>query len=269
MALIKCKECGREISSKATSCPHCGAPQPSEKERLSELVKEQRTKTGYTEHKQRKRQEQAVNTKVLWGCLIPIILIFIAGGYMCSRIFSTKDEAPVARRSVDTSRTSPRTSVGGLYQTPAATLERVVEEVVINSLGKNVNWEGDYQRVIGITKTLQVAGVDKGGYLVKVEYRASENITKGMMRSGIFFDAIKLMKGMFQNPRCSEVKICMLMPHLKLVDQYGNEKEAQVAKIVLRRAVADRINWENMYRERFENLVLTEGELWVHPALRS
>ena len=27
MALVKCKECGKEISDKAESCPHCGAPQ--------------------------------------------------------------------------------------------------------------------------------------------------------------------------------------------------------------------------------------------------
>lgn len=26
MALIKCPECGREISDKAGSCPHCGYP---------------------------------------------------------------------------------------------------------------------------------------------------------------------------------------------------------------------------------------------------
>lgn len=26
MALIKCSECGRDVSDKATSCPHCGMP---------------------------------------------------------------------------------------------------------------------------------------------------------------------------------------------------------------------------------------------------
>lgn len=26
MALIACKECGKEISDKAAACPHCGAP---------------------------------------------------------------------------------------------------------------------------------------------------------------------------------------------------------------------------------------------------
>jgi hypothetical protein len=30
MALITCRECGKELSSKATSCPHCGAPAPRE-----------------------------------------------------------------------------------------------------------------------------------------------------------------------------------------------------------------------------------------------
>lgn len=26
MALIPCKECGKEVSSKARTCPHCGRP---------------------------------------------------------------------------------------------------------------------------------------------------------------------------------------------------------------------------------------------------
>ena len=26
MSLIKCRECGKEISDKAKSCPHCGSP---------------------------------------------------------------------------------------------------------------------------------------------------------------------------------------------------------------------------------------------------
>ena len=29
MALIKCKECGADVSTSATACPKCGAPVPS------------------------------------------------------------------------------------------------------------------------------------------------------------------------------------------------------------------------------------------------
>ena len=30
MALLSCKECGKDVSTKAKSCPHCGAPPPKE-----------------------------------------------------------------------------------------------------------------------------------------------------------------------------------------------------------------------------------------------
>ena len=42
MALIKCSECGKEISDKAESCPHCGNP-ISKKEESKVMV------YGYTE----------------------------------------------------------------------------------------------------------------------------------------------------------------------------------------------------------------------------
>lgn len=38
MALKKCKECGTEISSKATVCPHCGAPQKKKSRLLGMAV---------------------------------------------------------------------------------------------------------------------------------------------------------------------------------------------------------------------------------------
>lgn len=31
MALIKCQECGKEISNKANTCPNCGCPIEKEK----------------------------------------------------------------------------------------------------------------------------------------------------------------------------------------------------------------------------------------------
>jgi len=39
MALIKCEECGNEISDKALSCPKCGAPRVTEKKNLVKCQK--------------------------------------------------------------------------------------------------------------------------------------------------------------------------------------------------------------------------------------
>lgn len=38
MALVKCKECGNEISKKAKSCPQCGAPQKRQTSKLTTLI---------------------------------------------------------------------------------------------------------------------------------------------------------------------------------------------------------------------------------------
>ena len=43
MAIIKCPECGKEISDKATSCPNCGFPltkEQPEKEKVKEYTVE-------------------------------------------------------------------------------------------------------------------------------------------------------------------------------------------------------------------------------------
>jgi predicted amidophosphoribosyltransferase len=39
MALIKCEECGKEISQKAKTCPSCGAPVKSIGNALADLQK--------------------------------------------------------------------------------------------------------------------------------------------------------------------------------------------------------------------------------------
>ena len=46
MAMIKCAECSRDISDKAVSCPHCGAPlQPRSTQVTGTVVIESTSKT--------------------------------------------------------------------------------------------------------------------------------------------------------------------------------------------------------------------------------
>jgi uncharacterized membrane protein YvbJ len=60
MPLIKCKECGKEISDQATACPNCGAP----------------TQYGQEDEKKERRKKRG-NVQGA-GCLI-IILALILG----------------------------------------------------------------------------------------------------------------------------------------------------------------------------------------------
>lgn len=59
LALIKCEECGNEISDKASSCPKCGSP---------------------AEHKEEDDSTESNVSETKDGCLTPLILFLVVGG---------------------------------------------------------------------------------------------------------------------------------------------------------------------------------------------
>ncbi len=59
MALIKCDECGKQVSDKASACPHCGAPVEKEKTKNNNIV-----------------NNDKMNESALWGFILSIISIF-------------------------------------------------------------------------------------------------------------------------------------------------------------------------------------------------
>ncbi|MBA7592065.1 hypothetical protein ES708_34239 [subsurface metagenome] len=153
------------------------------------------------------------------------------------------------------------------YVTSNDTIERIVEGVAVKAFGKTVNWDNDPYTIKEIKKIKQVSGLDEGGYLIEILYRANDSLTVSMMRRGIFMDAMEFTEELFLPSFCEEIKVYMLKPYLILVDKYGKEKEEQVAKLVLRREIAGKLNWDNITNERFENILRSEGQLWIHPAL--
>ncbi len=187
------------------------------------------------------------------GCLV--ILVILLGIFLYNFLPAIKENKEFREKPIP-------------YVTSEDTIERIVEGVAIGAFGKTVNWDNSPYPIKSISKVKQISGLDEGAYLVEISYRASENLTVSLIRSGIFIDAIKFTKELYLTSFCEEIKIYMLKPYLILVDEYGKEKEVQVAKLVLRRAVASKVNWENITNDMFERILLNEGQLWVHPALK-
>lgn len=71
MALIKCKECGKEISDKATACPHCGCPVQTTDEAKVEVQGTTNIKTA----DQQQNMSALGKKKKGHGCLVPIIIV--------------------------------------------------------------------------------------------------------------------------------------------------------------------------------------------------
>lgn len=72
MALIRCPECNREISDKATACPGCGYPLKDNTREISK--KEQLLKEAEEKDKQFIKKAAVVMTV---GVIIMLALIFI------------------------------------------------------------------------------------------------------------------------------------------------------------------------------------------------
>lgn len=79
MALIKCKECGREISNKAEFCPHCGAPGEVSKKlgRLNEL---NAVISEYREEEEDKKKSLEVLSGILFGIGFLIVVFSFSNG---------------------------------------------------------------------------------------------------------------------------------------------------------------------------------------------
>lgn len=75
MALIKCTECGKEISDKATSCPHCGAPIVTEVDSNEPTVSSQIYDTPKISKSEKKKGGCLMTMLKVIGILIVVIII--------------------------------------------------------------------------------------------------------------------------------------------------------------------------------------------------
>lgn len=144
-------------------------------------------------------------------------------------------------------------------------LEKNVKQTFYNIFGETVNWEGKPETIREF-ELIYFTSIDK--YSLQIRYRASDNLTKGFIRNGIYMNAMEFIKKLYNEPANSKIIECHLFSYFKLVDQYGNESEEQVSKISLDREVAKKINWKNMYYQKFIKIVKNEGSFYLHPALK-
>lgn len=80
MALIKCPECGKEISDKASSCPNCGCPIEIQKTEVSSNISDQPI-TGQTSKKLNKK-------------IIPIVIALVVVAIISVVIYNVKVVQP-------------------------------------------------------------------------------------------------------------------------------------------------------------------------------
>lgn len=107
-----------------------------------------------------------------------------------------------------------------------------------------------------------------GKFLAKIAYENPEGLSAKNTRYALNRRAMETTRELSTKPEYSNIVSIMLMPHLNLVDKYGNASMEQVGKFSLTREVAQKIQWDNMDEDRFASIVQSDGQLWLHPAMR-
>jgi hypothetical protein len=103
MALIKCRECGNQVSTEAATCPHCGAPQ--------RVVPPQLPPTIVVQHQPPPPQKKGIG--FFSGCLI-VLLALVTIGIISSAIMQAtreSDSSSLASSSSSPAPAQPRDDV--------------------------------------------------------------------------------------------------------------------------------------------------------------
>lgn len=143
--------------------------------------------------------------------------------------------------------------------TEVSSPERAIEAKFIQALGEKTNMGERRVRQIRLYTYDHVNNYQN----VDIEYMASENLTTGWTRDGMWLDAQKVLQNL-PMVLSSQVMKITLNPHLKLVDQYGNESVEKVMTIRITRETWEKINWDNFLIENIPKIAETYSE---HPAL--
>ncbi len=94
MAIIKCPECGKEISDKASVCIHCGYPISHGDIPGFSVDSEPDMTTDKTDLSDENDQKSPSKKPILWGIVAGIILLFAAGVLLMVRNRNTINNTP-------------------------------------------------------------------------------------------------------------------------------------------------------------------------------
>jgi hypothetical protein len=108
MALIKCKECGKEISDKATACPHCGCPVQTTDEAKVEIQEESTVKgkdhsQGATQVKKKKKGHGCLMTIIVFALICVAVNVAVTNDAKDRKENPQKYDDSIAAKYIDVS----------------------------------------------------------------------------------------------------------------------------------------------------------------------
>jgi hypothetical protein len=183
------------------------------------------------------------------GCFVLFITVALIDSPQSTA--TTKDQPPQTTVSVQENKqqplinSRPPTSQEPIKIEPKEQLEKIIKDSTKDKL----------------KKVSTVVRAD-GKLASEIYISGSENLTIPLTRKGIYRDGADLFEKIYTSGLpIYEVREFI---HLPLADKYGNTSDGIVVRMTLKPETAAKINWENVDKLDFANIV---DNSWTHPAL--
>ena len=135
------------------------------------------------------------------------------------------------------------------------TPEQEVKQLVSDELGETVN----------IDSKKRVKDVEVSVKTLRITLRADDSLTIGWTAKGMLDDIRRIGPGIRDILKKHDLKMAHIIVMYPLVDQYGNEKEGTVLRLLYDLETMEKINWDKVSIENLPNL---SSNTFMHPDIR-
>lgn len=188
--------------------------------------------------------------------VVGFVSIIIGGTTLGSSSDSPKKEAQEDRQGTEKASTSVKEDSDEVKEdVQESSKELSVEDKVIESVNDELGAKTN-------TKKKRIHKVEVYDDVANVWINANENLTKGMMKKGIWRDTIEVVEELSDIKEIERFQIVWMLP---FTDKYGKETDSKAMSADFPREVIEKIDFENV---DYNNVPDISENYWEHNAIK-
>jgi len=105
--------------------------------------------------------------------------------------------------------------------------------------------------------------LDSESGLLTVEFNGRDNLTDGLIRSGIQQDVTDVLKAVYYRSGLVPYKSVMVVVWFKLTDSFGNTENSVIVRATYSLDTLKKVNWSKF---KYSNVYTIADDIYLHPA---
>lgn len=161
MAMIKCPECGKEISDKAAACPNCGAP--IVRQAKAPGIEMQSAPNLSERYRGKDKKKKKKGGKLKW-IIIAIVVIFVIAAISGGSDNDSKTASNTTKNDVQPVTEEPAAESETPIEYISVTADELSETLTNNAMKAQNDYENQYLEITG-----KLGNIDSDGKYISID----------------------------------------------------------------------------------------------------